>query len=204
MASVEYLLNLDPNSVQRMNEKQLRQAVQTLSSAANKRLTRLEQTAIGKVSPALLSVKESGRDRFSTKGKNLNQLRNEFSQASTFLKSKTSTIKGTKSWKRKVENKAGVEMTDAQFSEFGVLFGKLRVAVGREAIRQAGSTEVIRWLRQEMTDSRNRNDDDIINAVIMRMMGLYEEYEEQRAEEWGEFDDFYEFDDDDGDEFPFG
>lgn len=203
MESVEQLLNIDPADVQKMTTKELRAAVQTLSSAANKRLSRLEQSEIDVSSPALHAVYESGRSRFSTRGKNLNQLRNEFKDVKNFLTSKTSTIKGVKGWKSKIEKKAGGEFTPAEFSEFGVLFGKLRVAVGRDAIQRAGSEQVIRWLRREMADKRNQNDEDVIYSVIARMNGMYEEYEEQRAAEWGELDDFYDIDEAEEDELPF-
>lgn len=79
-----------------------------MRSASNKRLKRLrEQGAMGKASPALKAAEEAlGKKgaKFSTRGKNRNQLLSEISKMRNFMMGKTSTLSG---WKkvRDSENK---------------------------------------------------------------------------------------------------
>lgn len=86
------LLNLSSVEISKLKKPQLRKIVQTLASTSNKRLKRLQQKGIS--TPASRYVDKSGK--FSTKGKNINQLRAEYIRAKNFLQSKTSTLKGYK------------------------------------------------------------------------------------------------------------
>ena len=91
--SVSDILNMDYNDFISMNYSDMRKAVSRLVSAGNKRIRRLESK--GLETGATDFVKRSG-GYFSTKGKNLNQLRAEFSRAKAFFGMKSSTIKGLK------------------------------------------------------------------------------------------------------------
>lgn len=84
------ILDLDWDTVGRMKEKELSKIVSTMASAANKRLRRFEQA--NDVSPAVRYA-EKGGGKFSVAGKNLNELRHEFSRVKTFLEEKTSTLR---------------------------------------------------------------------------------------------------------------
>lgn len=66
-------------------------AVRRLADTANKRIKSFEEAGIEP--PAYLNVMKSG-GKFSTKGKDVNQLRSEFIRARNFLNMKTSTKKG--------------------------------------------------------------------------------------------------------------
>lgn len=76
-----------------LSKSELRQAVSRLSSAANKRLSRLNKADV--VSPAAMEVDESG-GKFSTRGKSELELQIEFRRVSNFLIQDTSTIKGAR------------------------------------------------------------------------------------------------------------
>ena len=93
------LLNLSSVEISKLKKPQLRKIVQTLASTSNKRLKRLQQKGIS--TPASRYVNKSGK--FSTKGKNINQLRAEYIRAKNFLQSKTSTLKGYKQFKKEVQ-----------------------------------------------------------------------------------------------------
>lgn len=195
---------MNPADVQKMTRKELAKAVNALSSAANKRLRRLESIESGTLSPAYQSQVKTGATRFTAKGKNINQLRNEFKNVTGFLSRKTSTVSGFRGYVKSIEKATGVDFSGGgELSDYLTLFGKLRAAIGRGAIQQAGSTNVQQWLRQEMTSPYNETDTDIIQAVIARMTNTYEAIEMERRERESDYGDFYEFDDDESEDLPF-
>ncbi len=121
------ILNMSVDQIMKLNTKDLRQAVRQLSKTANSRVTYADKT--GATSPLLSEVREAGK--FSTKGKNLNQLRNEFKRAKSFLESPLSTVKGIDKWKQNVieslEEKAGVQgVTPENFDKFWKVYEKLK------------------------------------------------------------------------------
>ena len=197
MASVESLLRLEQIDIAKMNRKQLAGVVSQLSSAANKRLARLEQAGVAELSPAYGNVLERGTSRFSIAGKNTNQLRHEFANIRKFLQSKTSTVTGVKAWKRKVEKKLGTTFTFAEFANFNEAMRELRKVVGRDVIA-ADSTNIANWMRQEIANPANETPDGnvAVDAVIARINANYEDFMEKRAELWGglDIDEFYDID----------
>lgn len=72
--------------------KYLRKEANRLASMANKRVRRLEQNNLTD-SPAYQQFIASG-GRFSTRGRDYNQLQQEISRLHTFLNSQTSTVRG--------------------------------------------------------------------------------------------------------------
>lgn len=200
MASVESLLRLEQIDINRMNRDELAAVVSQLSSAANKRLSRLEQSGLAKLSPAYGNVLERGTSRFSVAKKNTNQLRHEFADIRKFLRSKTSSVTGVTAWKRKVEKKLGTTFTFAEFSNFNEAMRALRNAVGRDVI-DADSTNIANWMRQEIADPANEtpNGNVSVDAVIARINSNYEDFMEKRSKLWGgiDIDEFYEIDADD-------
>lgn len=84
------ILNWDLQEFISSDRRSLAEATSLLARAANKRVKRLEKLEIE--SPALKSLKRTGNTHFGTKGKDLNQLREEFVRVKHFLESKTSTV----------------------------------------------------------------------------------------------------------------
>lgn len=80
------------------DEATLKKEVQTLAKTANSRIRALRKAGLD--SPALKKVEDEG-GLISVKGKDLNQLRAEFTRAKSFLSSKTSTVSGVKNWKQR-------------------------------------------------------------------------------------------------------
>ena len=78
-----------------LTEKQLRQAVSSMGSAANKRLKRMEQRDIffgdGTDEETL-----SGVRKFSVRGKSLDEVKREFKRVRNFLSNKQSSLTGMK------------------------------------------------------------------------------------------------------------
>lgn len=100
--SVSDILNMDYNDFISMNYSDMRKAVSRLVSAGNKRIRRLESR--GLETGATDFVNRTG-GYFSTKGKNLNQLRAEFSRAKAFFGMKSSTIKGLKEVRKGMQDR---------------------------------------------------------------------------------------------------
>lgn len=114
--STSDILKMDVYS---LKKESLKQVVNRLVSSANKRLRRLEQKAPS--SPALRQHQdEDGNLKpFSTKGmKTRNQIEEVMRRVKNFLQAETSTIKGFKEHRKKVESKFGKFKSIEQESEF--------------------------------------------------------------------------------------
>jgi len=98
-------------------ERELRAEARRLVSMANKRLRRLEQQNLIN-SPAYQKWVEDGSQKFSVKGKNMEELKQEIARMNDFLNKQTSTVKGAKQYFKNVANEVGIkkyqDFTDLQ------------------------------------------------------------------------------------------
>lgn len=115
--------------VMSMSRKELAKATSTLAQAGNKRLKRFQEKNI--TTPATEYIKKHG-GRFSTKGKDVKALREEFQRAKGFLDSETSTIKGYRAWESKIaetlKTNAGIDynaLTEREKRKFWKAYSKL-------------------------------------------------------------------------------
>lgn len=88
--SVQDVLRMDPDEFENMEESDVRKLVGRLVSAGNKRLRNFEKR--GETSPAYDRAMESG-GKFSTAGKSLEELQEEFARARAFLKSESGSVR---------------------------------------------------------------------------------------------------------------
>lgn len=100
--SIKQLMRLRPSTISKMDAATLGKVVTRLSSAANKRARRI--VAKGISTPATRQMERSG-GKFSSKGKDINELRTEYKRVKSFLKSETSTIKGYTKFAERFEKK---------------------------------------------------------------------------------------------------
>lgn len=101
---IQDIIDMDWRDINRLSEKELRELSMRLNSAANKRLRRLEKSGMDEWSPAYQHIKRSGGD-FSVKGKDTKvAIKNEIQRASDFLRSQTSTDKGSKEYRENVSD----------------------------------------------------------------------------------------------------
>lgn len=100
--SIKQLMRLRPSTISRMDAATLGKVVTRLSSAANKRARRIAAKGIS--TPATRAMERSG-GKFSSKGKDINELRTEYKRVKSFLKSETSTIKGYTKFAQRFEKK---------------------------------------------------------------------------------------------------
>lgn len=149
------LLSLPSADIDKMSESELRDAVQILASAANKRLKRLAGTESGKMSPAYQSAMKrsyttSQGGKFGTEGKTRNQLRNEFKAIKGFMESKTGSVEKWGRYKKKVYDRMGGDFGgDAtKESQFWKMYRELESEHGIIGYMQYGSKETQADLRR--------------------------------------------------------
>lgn len=88
--SIKDVLSMDPDTFGDMPESDVRRLVGRLVSAGNKRLRTFEKR--GDASPAYERAMESG-GKFSTAGKSVEELKQEFARARDFLNSETGSVR---------------------------------------------------------------------------------------------------------------
>lgn len=101
-------------------ERKLRAEARRLVSMANKRLKRIEEQNLIN-SPAYKKWVEDGAQKFSVKGKNMEEVKQEIARMNDFLKKQTSTVKGAKQYFQNVAKEVGIE----KFDDFTDLQNKL-------------------------------------------------------------------------------
>ena len=171
--SVQDILNMDINTFNKLNTSDLRKVVGRLVSAGNKRLRSFERA--GESSPATRYVAKSG-GVFSTRGKDLNALRSEYTRAKNFMQSKTGTRKGWKQVKKeKISGlkKHGVEMTESQFDEVWTAYEDLK-ELSPEVANRGLKYSVLKEVADIATDT-DKSADEIATALHKNLSQIYEE-----------------------------
>lgn len=177
--SVEDILNLDVNT---LGERDLRAVATRLVSASNKRFRRLAKTSGGKFSPAYARVEKMGRT-FSVKGKDISGLRAEMAQMRSFMRLKTSTVKGWKKVRKYISQRFGGRISDTQMNTFWTVYRKLEESMGGVIGSVFDSNKIQSMLYDEM--SSEDSEDDIIERMIRNMDEEYDKIMQQEDEEDG-------------------
>ena len=170
--SVNDILNMDIDTFNKLNEKDLRKVVGRLVSAGNKRLRNFEKT--GESSPATRYVKKSG-GYFSTKGKDLNSLRSEYARAKNFMLSKTSTKTGYKKVKKETAKnllKKGLKISPEQLDDILKAYEKLKEldpSVSEKSLKYT----VLQQISEEM-ENTIKSPEEIATTLMNRVSELYE------------------------------
>ena len=178
--SVKQLLSLDEKDFLKLDRADLARVLTRINSAANKRLVSLQKKNIS--TPATRAASKSG-GKFSVSGKNLNQLRSEFSRVKTFMSSETSTRKGYKSFVKKSVSKLeqmGVKVSEENFERFASLFDELKsldASVSGRSMRYSVMREL-----STMVENSDLSDDEIIERIENRVQQIYEEQQEDISE----------------------
>ena len=182
------LLNLSSAEIAKLKKPQLRKVVQTLSSTANKRLKRLHQKDFS--TPASRYAMKSGK--FSTKGKNINQLRAEYVRAKNFLQSKTSTLRGYKQFKKEVQknlSEKGINISNENLESIFNIYEKLKdinPSVAEKNLKYITLQEINEELQYGQTD------EEILNRINDNLSQIYEQ--EMELEKYDSISDFFTID----------
>lgn len=170
--SVQDILNMDINTFNKLNASDLRKVVGRLVSAGNKRLRSFERA--GESSPATRHVAKSG-GAFSTKGKDLNALRAEYTRAKNFMQAKTGTRKGWKQVKKETIQglkKQGVEMSESQFEDVWKAYEDLK-ELSPEVANRGLKYSVLKDVANMVTDT-DKSADEIATALHDNLSQIYE------------------------------
>ena len=171
--SVHDILNMDNETFNKLSTSDMRKVVGRLVSAGNKRLRSFERA--GEKSPATRYVAKSGGS-FSTKGKDLNALRSEYTRAKNFLQSKTGTRKGWKQVKKETISelkKHGVQMTEKQFDKVWKAYEDLK-ELSPEVANRGLKYSVLKEVADMATDE-NKSADEIAMALNENLTQIYEQ-----------------------------
>ena len=180
----------------------MRDIVRALADAGNKRLKRMEK--LDNPSPAYLSVVsgKEGRGKFRTAGMDLEQLKNEYKRARSFLTAKTSTVSG---WKKHVKQQtkkiqivlgedddAGSPETDEGFDE-GFYFKVMRIMSelensprGRQLTRNMKPSDLIRLVSDYVEAHPQYGVGESARGILDQ---LESEYEETMSRDMGDPDE---------------
>lgn len=174
--SVQDILNMDIETFNKLNKTDLQKVVGRLVSAGNKRLRAFERK--GESSPATRHVTKSG-GKFSTKGKDLNALRAEYTRAKNFMQSKTGTLRGWKQVKKETIRglkKQGVNMNESQFDDVWKAYEELK-ELSPEVANRGLKYSVLKDVADMVTDT-NKSADEIAVTMHDNLSRIYEEREE--------------------------
>ena len=194
------ILDIDLDSFNRLNEKELRALTSRLVSAGNKRIRRLQKYEIN--SPAMQSLGDT--KSFSTKldqnlssQQNVNRLRSEFARARSFLTSETSTIGGFKKFVKRTKERIAKEMnmpvkTIEKKLNVKRLFDILHKAQQKGLVSSyrgsKGSEQARNIIAEILIDNPNADEDRIMDFLEEQTNELYENQELEESED--ETDEF--------------
>lgn len=171
--SVTDIMNIDIGTFNKLSMSDMKKVVGRLVSAGNKRLRSFQKS--GEVSPATRYVERTG-GAFSTKGKNLNELRAEFMRAKNFMQSKTGTRKGWNIVKKETATglqKHGVSVDSKSFDKLWKAYEHLKES-SPEVANKGMKYAVLREIADLTTDS-NKSVDEIVSVMQKNIDAIYEE-----------------------------
>lgn len=172
----QQIVDMTPEQFNSLSKQELKGYTQILASAGNKRLKRAQEADFD--SPSIQAVLKRGK--FSTKDKSLNQLRNEFMRAKSFLTSKTGTIQAFNKFKRDTiaelakPEKGGIKITPEQFDVFWRSYEQLKEGKKDIAMKALKYT-VLEEINDMMNDSDNISVEDIVAKLKPEVDKMYEE-----------------------------
>lgn len=192
--SVNDILNLPGEEFNKLNLSDMRKVVSRLVSAGNKRIRRLEKADLH---PTILDTLAKSGGKFSTKGKNLNQLRAEFVRAKQFLSKETSTVTGYKKVLKEIAKKyaeKGVNISTKGIEKMWSIYARLKdlnPTIAGKNMKYSVLNEISNYI----TTKPGVTVDDAVNALKDVAQKTYEEMEGERNR--GEsVSDFFEPEDD--------
>lgn len=175
--TVDEIMSMDTNS---MGKKDLQKVATRLMSAANKRLKRLSQSEAGRNSPAFKAAEARG-GKFSVKGKNLQQLKQEFANMRNFMGRKTSSLSGWSKVRREkkaeLEGRAGHAVSKSVEKKFWDVYGKVAETDQGKAATAMKSSEQLQKAVLEQVE-QGKSEEDILNDLDQTFTEMYEEMQD--------------------------
>lgn len=173
--SIKDILNIKSKTFNSLELSEMRKVVGRLVSAGNKRLRSFEKS--GEKSPAVRYVEKTG-GKFSTRNKNLNELRSEYIRAKNFLQSKTGSRSGWKEVKKETLlglGNNGIKVSDKEFDKFWNAYEALKELspdISNRQLKYTAMKEVA-----NMVVDGNKSAEDIALDLYDKLNEIYEENE---------------------------
>lgn len=173
--SINEILQKDAEWMLNLSKKDLAKITGRLVSAGNKRLRRIEELNLPSqsINPAYNMVMESG-GYFSTKGKNLNQLRSEFARITNFMSLKTATKRGAKKYNEEVLSILNTDnMSKEQIKQAFDLLHRLKEV--DPAFMSAKEKYEIMMESISMKIINNEEPEEALSDLMDKMTSIYEQ-----------------------------
>ena len=165
------------------NIKDLRNAVNRLASAGNKRLRRFE--ARGESSPATRYIEDSG-GRFSSRGKNWNELMQEFVRARDFLNAKSGSLTEWMKIKRDTIDalsEKNINLSNDQWRDFWKSYEKIKQMDPRVKEKDFKYLALREVHRLQVENDNMLTPEDMASRITGdRLTELYEQAKQQEQE----------------------
>lgn len=165
------IMDLSWEKLNSLNLEDMRQLTGRLVSASNKRIRRLTAAKRGTSSFAYQYIEERGKT-FSTRGKDINQLRTEFKTAKQFLSMKTSTIKGWNKYRKEMEQRTGyatsgesVEWSESTWKKYWKVYRRFSEVHGG-TYKKGDSDRIQQMLTEIMNSNDKRKSADSFQKMI--------------------------------------
>lgn len=191
------IMDLSWEKLNSLNLEEMRQLTGRLVSASNKRIRRLSTAKRGTSSFAYQYIEERGK-MFSTRGKDINQLRTEFKTAKQFLSMKTSTIKGWNKYRKGMEERTGyatsgesVEWSESTWKKYWKVYRRFSETHGG-TYRKGDSDRIQQMLMEIMNSNDKRKSADSFQKMIEEK---YDEMYENDTFRESEIADFFDLED---------
>ena len=121
----EFIHKYGQAGISKLNESELRRLINPLATNARRDIKRLVEKDYAKDSPAFRFMQEEGN--FSTRNKNINELRHELARINKFDTMKTKNPSGMKSMLKTMETKFGIPAEVLKYKDEAFkIYGKIR------------------------------------------------------------------------------
>lgn len=191
------IMDLSWESLNRLSTDEMKQLTNRLVSASNKRIRRLSKAKRGTSSFAYQFIEERGRN-FSTRGKNRNQIYNEFKTAKQFLSMKTSTVKGWNKYRTDMEKRTGYitenessNWTDSTWKKYWKVYRRFNELHGG-VMRKGDSDRIQQMLTEIFNTTDKRKSADSFQQLIENE---YDDMYENDTFRESEIADFFDIED---------
>lgn len=191
------IMDISWEKLNSLNLEDMRQLTGRLVSASNKRIRRLSTAKRGTSSFAYQYIEERGKT-FSTRGKDINQLRTEFKTAKQFLSMKTSTIKGWNKYRKEMEQRTGYitddeskEWSDSTWKKYWKVYRRFTETHGG-TYKKGDSDRIQRMLTEIMNSNDKRKSADSFQKIIE---DEYTEMYENSFSDTSDITDFFDLED---------
>ena len=189
------IVNMDIKALNKLKKSDVKALSLRLVSAANKRLKRLRNADLGKLSPAYrYATGNNGRGRFKVKNQTRNELLKQFKTLRVFLSDKkTATVKGWKAVRRNIEKRIGSKIPKTKYKSFWGIYRKyVEVRGGKGMLTsfkggdgKSGSERVMTLIAKQFIGKKG-TEDDVLKKLTEGMTKAYEELQD-KEEENGEY-----------------